>query len=191
MRDWTPLRDSLKALEPLVEEAIEHDWYEKLTLKSFKIYIDNHPKLAENYRGRKFRHVLWDVAGCEASLGHCQQFTSEEQMPILYASSYGIEAPKRIPYQKGEQAPALPPPTASELEGLTTSDPKLLGIWVYLLSYMSEEHKRQVKEQAPQEGVSAGYRHTPPPKVETKTQSSKKAYCFSRKGGSAFSFDIN
>ena len=36
------------------------------------------------------------------SLGECQQFTSKEQRLIVYASFYGIPAPDRVPYQKGE-----------------------------------------------------------------------------------------
>ena len=79
--DKTPLRDALKALEAVVDEAIEHDWLQEADFEKLQDYVDNHldPKIAENYRGRKFRQIQWDVVGCEASIGHWQQFTSEEQ----------------------------------------------------------------------------------------------------------------
>ena len=54
----------------------------------------------------------------------------------------------------------LPPPTAPELDGPVKFDPKVPGIWGYLLSYSSEEHKEQVSQQSVKEGVSVGYRHT-------------------------------
>ena len=53
-------------------------------------YIGDHPSLAEACSLRKFRQLLWDVVGCEVSIGDWQQFTAEEQRLILYASFYGI-----------------------------------------------------------------------------------------------------
>ena len=41
------------------------------------------------------------MVGCEAALGDWQKFTSEEQRLLLYASFYGLQAPERVPYQKG------------------------------------------------------------------------------------------
>ena len=41
------------------------------------------------------------MVGCEVALGDWQQFTSEEQRLIVYASFYGLQAPERVPYQKG------------------------------------------------------------------------------------------
>ena len=69
--------------------------------EAIKDYIGDHPSLAEACSPRRFRQLLWDVVGCEVSIGDWQQFTSEEQRLILYASFYGIPAPERVPYQKG------------------------------------------------------------------------------------------
>ena len=44
--------------------------------------------------------LLWDVVGCEAVVGDWKEFTWQEQRLILYASFYGMEAPKRVPFQK-------------------------------------------------------------------------------------------
>ena len=41
------------------------------------------------------------MVGCEVALGDWQQFTSEEQRLIVYASFYGLQAPEKVPYQKG------------------------------------------------------------------------------------------
>ena len=41
------------------------------------------------------------MVGCEVALGDWQQFTSDEQRLIVYASFYGLQAPERVPYQKG------------------------------------------------------------------------------------------
>ena len=100
--DQTPLRDALTNLLPIINEAIDHAWLYRADYQETKDYIGDHPSLAEAYPIRKFRQLLWDVVGCEAAIGHWQQFTSEEQRLILYASFYGIPAPERVPYQKGE-----------------------------------------------------------------------------------------
>ena len=98
----TPLRDALPNLLPIVNEVTEHAWLQRVDYGTIKDYIGDHPALAEKYPIRKFRQLLWDVVGCEAAIGDWQQFTSEEQRLILYASFYGIEAPERVPYQKGD-----------------------------------------------------------------------------------------
>ena len=100
--DPTPLRDALTNLLPIIKEVIDHAWLQKVYYQEVKDYIGDHPRLAETYPIRKFRQLLWDVVGCEAAIGDWQQFTSEEQRLILYASFYGIPAPERVPYQKGD-----------------------------------------------------------------------------------------
>ena len=100
--DLTPLRDALTNLEPLINEVIEHVWLDMADFDTVKDYLGDHPALAEKYPVRKFRQLLWDLVGCEVSLGDWQQFTSEEQRLLVYASFYGIPAPERIPYQKGD-----------------------------------------------------------------------------------------
>ena len=99
--DSTPLRDTLANLASVINQVIDHAWLSKVDLDQIKDYIGDHPALAENYPVRKFRQLLWDVVGCEVALGDWQQFTSEEQRLIVYASFYGLSAPERVPYQKG------------------------------------------------------------------------------------------
>ena len=99
--DATPLRDMLTKLDPVIDQVIEHSWLNKVDYEQIKEYIGDHPSLAEKYPVRKFRQLLWDVVGCEAALGDWQKFTSEEQRLLLYASFYGLQAPERVPYQKG------------------------------------------------------------------------------------------
>ena len=89
-------------LEPIIDQVIEHAWLNRADFALIKDYVGDHPALAEKYPVRKFRQPLWDVVGCEVSLGDWQQFTSEEQRLIVYASFYGIPAPERVPYQKGD-----------------------------------------------------------------------------------------
>ena len=55
-----------------------------------------------------------------------------------------------------EQVVAPPPPTEPELDDPTTFDPKVMGVWDYLLAEMTDEHKQKVKEQAAKEGVRTG-----------------------------------
>ena len=100
--DPTPLRDALTNLEPLINEVIEHAWLDVAAFDTVRDYLGDHPALAEKCPVRKFRQLLWDLVGCEVSLGDWQQFTSEEQRLIVYASFYGIPAPERVPYQKGD-----------------------------------------------------------------------------------------
>ena len=92
----------MTSLEPLINEVIEHAWLDPADFDSIKDYLGDHPALAEKYPLRKFRQLLWDLVGCEVSIGDWQQFTSEEQRLIVYASFYGIPAPERVPYQKGD-----------------------------------------------------------------------------------------
>ena len=92
--DPTPLRDALTNLEPLINEVIEHAWLDVVDFDTVKDYLGDHPALAEKYPVRQFRQLLWDLVGCEVSL--------EEQRLIVYASFYGIPAPERVPYQKGD-----------------------------------------------------------------------------------------
>ena len=99
--DSTPLRDILANLPSVINQVIDHAWLNEVDLEQIKDYIGDHPALAENYPVRKFRQLLWDVVGCEAALGDWQQFTSDEQRLIVYASFYGLQAPERVPYQKG------------------------------------------------------------------------------------------
>ena len=99
--DTNPLRDTLTNLEPVINQVIDHSWLSKVDYEQIKEYIGDHPSLAENYPVRRFRQLLWDVVGCEAALGDWQKFTSEEQRLIVYASFYGLQAPERVPYQKG------------------------------------------------------------------------------------------
>ena len=100
--DPTPLRDALTNLEPIIDQVIEHAWLDRADFARIKDCVGDHPALAEKYPVRKFRQLLWDVVGCEVSLGDWQQFTSEEQRLIVYASFYGIPAPERVPYQKDD-----------------------------------------------------------------------------------------
>ena len=99
--DTTPLRDKLTNLEPIIDQVIEHSWLSRVDYEQIKEYIQDHPSLAENHPVRRFRQLLWDVVGCEATLGEWQKFTSEEQRLLMYASFYGLQAPERVPYQKG------------------------------------------------------------------------------------------
>ena len=101
--DTNPLRDMLTKLDLVVDQAIAHFWLNKVDYQQITQYIGDHPSLAENYPVRKFRQLLWDVVGCEATLGEWRKFTSEEQRLLLYASFYGVKAPERVPYQKGSQ----------------------------------------------------------------------------------------
>ena len=98
--DKTPLRDALTNLHPILNEVIEHAWLQKVDFEALKQYLGDHPGLAETCSPRKFRQLLWDLVGCEAAFKNWQQFTSEEQRLILYASFYGIPAPEKVPYQK-------------------------------------------------------------------------------------------
>ena len=99
--DTTPLRDTLANLTSVINQVIDHAWLNKVDLEQIKDYIGDHPALAENYPVRKFRQLLWDVVGCEVAIGDWQQFTSDEQRLIVYASFFGLQAPERVPYQKG------------------------------------------------------------------------------------------
>ena len=99
--DTTPLRDVLTSLAPLINQVIDHAWLSKVDYDQVEEYVGDHPTLAEKHPARKFRQLLWDVIGCETVLGEWQQFTSEEQRLIVYASFYGLPAPERVPYQKG------------------------------------------------------------------------------------------
>ena len=99
--DATPLRDMLIKLDLVVDQAIAHSWLNKVDYDQIKRYIGDHPSLAESYPVRKVRQLLWDVVGCEATLGEWRKFTSEEQRLLLYASFYGVKAPEKVPYQKG------------------------------------------------------------------------------------------
>ena len=89
-------------LESIINQAIDHAWLGRVDFANIKDYKGDHPALAEKYPLRKFRQLLWDVVGCEVSVGDLQQFTSEEQCLIVYASFYGIPASERVPYQKGD-----------------------------------------------------------------------------------------
>ena len=99
--DSTPLRDTLANLSPIINQVIDHSWLNEVDSEQVKEYIGDHPALAENYSVRKFRQLLWDVVGCEVALGDWQQLTSDEQRLIVYASFYGLQAPEKVPYQKG------------------------------------------------------------------------------------------
>ena len=99
--DATPLRDMLTKLDLVVDQVIAHSWLSQVDYDQIKRYIGDHPSLAENYPVRKVRQLLWDVVGCEATLGEWRKFTSEEQRLLLYASFYGVKAPEKVPYQKG------------------------------------------------------------------------------------------
>ena len=59
-----------------------------------------------------------------------------------------------------EQTGAPPPPTEPELDDPIVFDPKVSGIWDYLLAMMTDEQKAHLKEQAKKEGASPSYRHT-------------------------------
>ena len=97
----SPLRDALSNLHPILNEVIEHDWLHEVDFNNLQQFMGDHPKFAETCSGRKFRQLLWDLVGCEASVGDWQQFSTEEKHLILYASFYEIEALERVPYQKG------------------------------------------------------------------------------------------
>ena len=84
--DKTPLRDALSNLHSILNEFVEHAWLREADFKTLQKLLGDHPGLAERCSGRKFRQSLWDLVGCETSLGDWQQFTSEEQRLILYAS---------------------------------------------------------------------------------------------------------
>ena len=101
--DRTPLTDALTRgnIESIVDEVTSHDWMYEADYDNMQFFIGDHPKLAEAIGGRKFQQLLWDVVGCAAATGDWREFTSQEQRLILYASFYGMEAPKRIPFQKG------------------------------------------------------------------------------------------
>ena len=99
--DTTPLRDVLTKLAPIINQVIEHAWLSKVDFDQIKEHVGDYPALAEKYPVRRFRQLLWDVIGCETVLGEWQQFTSEEQRLIVYASFYGLPAPDKVPYQKG------------------------------------------------------------------------------------------
>ena len=101
--DTTPLRDMLTKLDTVVDQVIAHSWLNEVDYDQIKQYVGDHPSLAEKYPVRKFRQLLWDVVGCEATLGEWRKFTSEEQRLLLYASFYGVKAPEKVPYQKGFQ----------------------------------------------------------------------------------------
>ena len=60
-----------------------------------------------------------------------------------------------------EQVVAPPPPTEPELDDPTTFDPKVMGVWDYLLAQMTDEQKQSVREQATGRS-SPSYRHTTP-----------------------------
>ena len=98
--DSTPLRDTLANLASVINQVIDHAWLNEVDFEQIKDYIGDHPSPADNYPVRRFRQLLWDIVGCEAALGDWQQFTSEEQRLLLYASFYGLPAPERVPYQK-------------------------------------------------------------------------------------------
>ena len=99
--DSTLLRDTLADLSPIINQVIDHSWLNEVDIDQVKEYIGDHPALAERYPVRRFRQLLWDVVGCEVALGDWQQFTSEEQRLIVYASFYGLQAREKVPYQKG------------------------------------------------------------------------------------------
>ena len=99
--DATPLRDALTNLAPIMNHVIDHAWLNKVNFEQIQEYVGDHPVLAEKYPVRKLRQLLWDVVGCETVLGDWQQFTSQEQRLIVYASFYGLQAPEKVPYQKG------------------------------------------------------------------------------------------
>ena len=99
--DATPLRDMLTKLDQVVDQVIAHSWLNEVDYNQIKQYVGDHPSLAEKYPVRKLRQLLWDVVGCEATLGEWRKFTSEEQRLLLYASFYGVKAPEKVPYQKG------------------------------------------------------------------------------------------
>ena len=101
--DTTPLRDMLTKLDSVVDQVIAHSWLNEVDYDQIKQYVGDHPSLAEKYPVRKFRQLLWDVVGCEVTLGEWRKFTSEEQRLLLYASFYGVKAPEKVPYQKGFQ----------------------------------------------------------------------------------------
>ena len=90
--DTTPLRDMLTKLDSVIDQVIDHSWLNEVDYDQIKEYIGDHPSLAEKYPVRKFRQLLWDVVGCEATLGEWRKFTSEEQRLLLYASFYGLKA---------------------------------------------------------------------------------------------------
>ena len=92
--DATPLRDMLAKLDSVINHAIDHSWLNEVDYDLIKKYVGDHPSLAEHNSVRKFRQLLWDVVGCEATLGEWQTFTSEEQRLLVYASFYGLRHQK-------------------------------------------------------------------------------------------------
>ena len=59
--DKTPMRDTLKVLNTLVLDIIVHDWLRPRDWELIKKYLGNHPKIAEDFQGSQFRHLLWAV----------------------------------------------------------------------------------------------------------------------------------
>ena len=148
--DQTPLRDALTDLHPILNEVIEHAGLQRVEFEAVRQYIGDHPSLAETCSPRKFRQLLWDVVGCEASIGDWQQFTSEEQRLILYASFYGLPAPERVPYQKG---------TGLILEGYEVSVTEVMC--EYHSQYLRDNSYNPTGEEVEVEQTSA-----PPPPTE-------------------------
>ena len=72
-----------------------------------------------------------------------------------------------------EQTVAPPPPTEPELDDLIVFDPKVSGMWDYLLAMMTDEQKARLKEQAKKEGASPSYRHTASSEQEEKPSTSR------------------
>ena len=106
--------------------------------------------MAEKYPVRKFRQLLWDVVGCATALGDWQQFTSEEQRLIVYASFYGLQAPEKVPYQKGY--------------GLPIDDHQVIPTDIdfeYHTQYLAENSYKMSKEEGEPEPVIS-----PPPPTE-------------------------
>ena len=148
--DSTPLRDVLSNLAPIINQVIDHAWLSKVDFEEIREYIGDHPALAEKYPVRKFRQLLWDVIGCETVLGDWQQFTSEEQRLIVYASFYGLRAPEKVPYQKGY--------------GLLIDDHEVIPTDIdfeYHTQYLGENSYKLSKEEGEPEPVIS-----PPPPTE-------------------------
>ena len=72
-----------------------------------------------------------------------------------------------------EQTVAPPPPTEPEFDDPIVFDPKVTGIWDYLLALMTDEQKARLKEQAKKEGASPSYRHTASSDQEEKPSASR------------------
>ena len=145
--DTTPLRDMLTKLDSIIDQAIAHSWLNDVDYNQVKQYIGDHPSLAEKYPVRKFRQLLWDVVGCEATLGEWRRFTSEEQRLLLYASFYGLKAPEKVPYQKGFRV-------ADEDYQLIVPDVE----WEYHSQYLTQNSYKISGEEGEPEPVI-----TPPP----------------------------